>query len=211
MDVPYIQLPEIYCEDVNICLKPFDQKYASSLQMALNDPKIAHQVSHIPFPYEILHAIQWIDGRSSIVIDTSKRVDFIIIRIIDGVEVVAGSVAFIEMHESRAKNHMAQVSMWVSSVFEGQGIATAALKKLIAFGFEELKLHKIHGYAHPENSGSIAVMKKAGMNHEATIVDDWVREIDGEEYLADSYICSIINPVSRFKKLPGDYRSRFNE
>ncbi|PZF74364.1 GNAT family N-acetyltransferase [Taibaiella soli] len=48
----------------------------------------------------------------------------------------------------------------------GSGYATEAAKKLIRFGFEDLKLHRIEAGCAVENIGSVRVLEKAGMTLE---------------------------------------------
>jgi len=51
--------------------------------------------------------------------------------------------------------------------FWNKGYATEALKKLIDFGFSEMKLHRIEAGCATGNTGSYKVMEKAGMQREA--------------------------------------------
>lgn len=53
----------------------------------------------------------------------------------------------------------------------GHGYATDAARALIAFGFGQLELHRISAAAGPENSASIAVIKRLGMTYEGRIRD----------------------------------------
>lgn len=48
----------------------------------------------------------------------------------------------------------------------GRGYATECLKRLLRFGFEELKLHRIEAGCAVENIGSVRVLEKAGMLRE---------------------------------------------
>ncbi|MFC7441498.1 GNAT family N-acetyltransferase [Laceyella putida] len=48
----------------------------------------------------------------------------------------------------------------------GRGYTTEALKLIVKFAFEELKLHRIEAHAMPENLGSIRVLEKAGFKKE---------------------------------------------
>lgn len=48
----------------------------------------------------------------------------------------------------------------------GQGFAAEAAGGLIAFGFENLGLHRIYATCRPGNKGSARVMQKAGMAYE---------------------------------------------
>lgn len=48
-----------------------------------------------------------------------------------------------------------------------RGYATESLKRIITFGFEDLKLHRIEAGCATENIGSAKVLEKAGMLKEA--------------------------------------------
>ena len=48
----------------------------------------------------------------------------------------------------------------------GQGIAAEALERVLQFGFEELKLHRIEAKFMEENERSRHVMEKVGMTFE---------------------------------------------
>ncbi len=50
--------------------------------------------------------------------------------------------------------------------FWGNGYATEALKEVITFGFQSLKLHRIEAGCATENIGSIKVLEKVGMTRE---------------------------------------------
>lgn len=49
----------------------------------------------------------------------------------------------------------------------GKGYATESLKKILIFGFETLKLHRIEAGCATKNIGSINVLEKVGMKREA--------------------------------------------
>lgn len=51
--------------------------------------------------------------------------------------------------------------------FWNKGYATETLRQLIAFGFDDLQLHRIEAGCATENTGSYKVMEKAGMTREA--------------------------------------------
>ncbi|WP_323757199.1 GNAT family N-acetyltransferase [Roseivirga sp.] len=50
--------------------------------------------------------------------------------------------------------------------FWGKGYCTEALKLVLAFGFDELKLHRIEAGCAVDNVGSARVLEKAGMTKE---------------------------------------------
>ncbi|MGI2329533.1 GNAT family N-acetyltransferase [Planococcus sp. YIM B11945] len=51
----------------------------------------------------------------------------------------------------------------------GKGIATEAVQLVVAFGFEQLRLHRIEAYVSPRNMGSIRVLQKAGFLNEGLL------------------------------------------
>ena len=53
-----------------------------------------------------------------------------------------------------------------------QGYVTEALRAVVAFGFEQLGLHRIIASCDPENTGSYRVMEKAGMQREGYLREE---------------------------------------
>jgi [ribosomal protein S5]-alanine N-acetyltransferase len=57
----------------------------------------------------------------------------------------------------------------IDEAYIGRGIATEAVRLLIAFGFEQLRLHRLEAYVSPRNLGSIRVLQKAGFQNEGLL------------------------------------------
>lgn len=62
----------------------------------------------------------------------------------------------------------AEVGYVLNPSYWGLGIATEALLRVMRFGFEELKLHRIEAKFIQGNDRSLQVMKKVGMTFEGT-------------------------------------------
>jgi ribosomal-protein-alanine N-acetyltransferase len=62
-----------------------------------------------------------------------------------------------------------EVGFLLAKPFWGQGFASEAARLSIQFGFEEIALDHIIALVHPENTASLAVVKKCGFEYEATI------------------------------------------
>ncbi|AIM37561.1 GNAT family acetyltransferase [Sphingobacterium sp. ML3W] len=71
----------------------------------------------------------------------------------------------IKLGKEKYKN--AEVWFKLDSRFWNKGYATESLKRIIAFGFDELNLHRIEAGCAVENTGSIHVLEKVGMLREA--------------------------------------------
>ena len=57
----------------------------------------------------------------------------------------------------------------------GHGYATEATLRLLAFGFGELKLHRIYATCDPKNRASTRVLEKAGMRYEGHLRDHLIQ------------------------------------
>ena len=65
-----------------------------------------------------------------------------------------------------AAHHRAEVGYWIGKAFWNRGLATAALRLLIQFGFEQLQLNRIEAGHFVHNAASGRVMQKANMRYE---------------------------------------------
>lgn len=78
---------------------------------------------------------------------------------------VIGS-CYIAVRDGRSRQ--AEIGYMLGPAFWGQGFATEAANRLLAFGFDDLKLHRIFASGVvSENAGSVRVLEKIGMRREA--------------------------------------------
>ena len=63
----------------------------------------------------------------------------------------------------------AEVGYVLNPAYWGKGIATEALTRVLKFGFEEMKLHRIEARFIQENERSLHVMEKVGMTFEGVM------------------------------------------
>ena len=68
-------------------------------------------------------------------------------------------------------NNSAEIGYVLHPAFWGKGIAGEAIHRVMAFGFAELRLHRITAKIMAGNSASIRVAEKCGMRREATHID----------------------------------------
>ena len=87
----------------------------------------------------------------------------------------------------------AEIGYWISSDWTRKGIATAALKRMIDFAFEELALPRLKLVARSVNQGSNRVAEKAGFKK--------VRDYRDSRLKFNEYILENDNyPVKDFQK-----------
>jgi len=75
-----------------------------------------------------------------------------------------GMIGFYRM---QPENYRAEIGYMLSPKFHEKGFITEAVKRLITFGFDELKLHSIEAVIDPENFASEKVLQKTGFIKEA--------------------------------------------
>jgi ribosomal-protein-serine acetyltransferase len=70
------------------------------------------------------------------------------------------------INEIRAMHGVANLGYWVRSSHTGSGIATAIVKQLSAWVFDNMQLNRLELVIASENLASLRVAQKAGANHE---------------------------------------------
>lgn len=58
------------------------------------------------------------------------------------------------------------IGYWVGARFARQGVMTAAMRALVPFAFDSLRLHRLEAACIPTNAASIALLEKAGFRRE---------------------------------------------
>ncbi|MFJ4343382.1 GNAT family N-acetyltransferase [Streptomyces sp. NPDC088915] len=99
-----------------------------------------------------------------------------------------------ELHVRSHKQRQGEISYIVHPRVWGQGIGTEIGRQLLAHGFGELGLHRIHATCDPRNLGSSRVLSKIGMTYEGHLRDTAL--------LHDGWRDSMI-----FSSLEGEWRS----
>jgi ribosomal-protein-alanine N-acetyltransferase len=77
---------------------------------------------------------------------------------------VLGIIGYYRM---QPENYRAEIGYILLPEFHGKGIITEAVKRLIKYGFNDLKLHSIEAVIDPENFASEKVLQKCGFVKEA--------------------------------------------
>ena len=146
--------PQIETE--RLTLRPFRLLDAQVVQSLAGEREISDTTMNIPHPYEDGMAEEWIRGHKS-VYEAGKGITFAIVLRGDGS--LVGAIG-LRIDRSFGK---AELGYWVGKPFWNRGYATEATAALLAFGFEELQLNRIHAAHLARNPSSGRVMEKAGM------------------------------------------------
>ena len=82
-------------------------------------------------------------------------------------------------------HNSAEIGYVLNPDFWGKGLAKEAIMRLMAFGFAELRLHRLTARIMTQNTASKRVAEKCGMRHEATHIESML--IKGNYETIDEY------------------------
>lgn len=69
-------------------------------------------------------------------------------------------------HVVRGVTQSCSLGYWMGEAYAGQGLMTAAVKAIIPFVFDTLRLHRLEAACLPHNAASIRLLEKAGFTRE---------------------------------------------
>ena len=118
--------------------------------------------------------------------DTEQKKAYRWAILLKGKNICIGQIAFFFVDE---KNHSAEIEYCIGRKFQNMGFATEATKAVIAYGFEQIKLHTIRICHRSNNLPSKKVIQKCGFHYDGTLRDYFC--IDGTYF--DRLYYSILN------------------
>jgi RimJ/RimL family protein N-acetyltransferase len=162
-----IRGPILATEDTTITLAPYCGALRAGVLAAANDERITRFMGdQFPYPYNEEDADAWIAECEA----QDPPRSFAIL--IDGT--VGGGVGCEPMGDIRTGS--AEVGWWVAPRWWGRGVATAAVRRYIAYCFEDLDLHRVEAGVFLSNPGSARVAEKAGFELEGISRDAYLKK-----------------------------------
>lgn len=98
-------------------------------------------------------------------------------------------IGIIGHYRIKPEHYRAEVGYMLLPAYNGNGIISEALQKVVEYGFKEMKLHSIEAILDPKNGGSEKVLLKNGFVKEAHLIEN--EYYDGR--FLDTLIYSILN------------------
>lgn len=164
-------------ETERLILRPHSLWDADELQKLIDDKDIASTTLNIPHPYTLEDAIDWLGQREE-KFETTSSPQFAITHK-DGYIIGGIGLNVNKEHEN------AELGYWIGKKFWGEGYCTEAARAVLIYGFEVMRLNRIHAKHFTRNPTSGRVMQKIGMKHEGCLrqeVKKWDNFEDLEVY-----------------------------
>ena len=145
-----------------LVLRPLTMADAPDVQRLAGEREVASTTLRIPHPYEPGMAEQWISTHQERY-ERGELVNFAIIRRTDNT-----LIGYIGLHINPHHAH-AELGYWLGIPFWSQGYCTEAARAVVQYGFEVLRLHRIHAAHMTRNPASGRIMQKIGMAYEGCL------------------------------------------
>ncbi len=145
-----------------LILRQFTDRDLPDIVRLAGDRLIADTTLRIPHPYSEKDGEAWLKYQTE-ELKTGKGVTYAVT--LGETGELVGSIS---LSISKANNN-AELGYWIGRPYWNKGYATEAARRLIQFGFEELKFNRIHAHYMVRNPASGRVMVKAGMKPEGLL------------------------------------------
>ncbi len=89
----------------------------------------------------------------------------------------------------------ASIGYIFGDAFWGQGFASEAASAVVAWAIAQPEIYRVWATCHPDNLGSAAVLRKAGLRHEATLAN-WEARPQLGEVAGPSHMYALIKPTA---------------
>ncbi len=147
-------------ETKRLILRPFTMADAADVQRLAGDRAIAATTGgNIPHPYEDGMAEEWIASHPKLY-EEGKAVNFAVVLRADSLLIGATALTIGET------TRRAELGYWIGKPYWGRGYCTEAAQTMVEYGFEVLRLNRIHACHFGSNPASGRVMQKLGMSYE---------------------------------------------
>lgn len=156
-----LEIPVLTTESGRFILRPFTLDDAPNVYRYLSDPRIAATTT-VEHPYPEGAAERWI-ARHQESAQAGDSIAWAIVRTED-----SHLLGVISLYLTPA-HRRGELGYWLGVPHWGEGIMSEAARRVVAYGFASLGLHRIEAQCLPTNTGSARVMEKCGMRFEGVL------------------------------------------
>ncbi|MCR9172349.1 MAG: GNAT family N-acetyltransferase [bacterium] len=172
---------KLHHQGSGVALRKVQIEDRDQLVFLANNAKIANNLRNdFPHPYTIEDADNFIKSAQ----EADPTLRFCIEK--DGVYV--GNIGIHPQQDIYQKN--AEIGYFIGEPYWGQGIASQAVKMIVAYGFEQLRYHRIYAGVFSYNTASKKVLENAGFTYEGSATESVYK--NGQIF--DELRYAILNP-----------------
>jgi RimJ/RimL family protein N-acetyltransferase len=168
---------KLHFETERLLLRQFNRSDLETFLAYRNDPAVArYQSWEVPYPRE--KAIEFVQKMSIATPAQSSGLQLAVE--LKSTRAMIGDVAFFIQRDD---DRQAMIGYSLARPFWRNGYATEAVSRLIAYLFDEMKLHRISAECDVENISSWRLLEKLGFRREAHLIENiYFKGAYGSEY-----------------------------
>ena len=149
-------------EGKRIILRKLKLSDALDIYKNLQDKEMVKWTLNIPWPYKKQNAVKFIKRTHYAIRKKSGYAFGIVLKETNKV------IGLVDISHIDWKNKNAELGYWLGKKYWGRGYTTEAVKLILRFAFEKLKLHRVYAHLFEENIASRRVLEKTGFRLEGT-------------------------------------------
>jgi len=149
-------------ETERLLLRPLTLDDAPRIERLAGDKLVAASTLNMPYPYEREMAEDFVHATRT---DLNKRHGFVLCIADKTTNDLLGCIGLTPAYRHDA----AELGYWMGVPYWGKGYTTEAARRMIQFGFEEVKLNRVFALCFSDNPASARVLEKSGMKHEGVL------------------------------------------
>lgn len=153
-----ITLP-LRLETPRLVLRDWRPNDIPDLIEGLNDVSVARWLAHVPHPYTIEAAEQWLAYCAHLAVTGGERSAYELAIELRRAQKVIGGVSLSRISRLHGT---AGGGIWLNARYQGQGYGLEAFGEKVRFAFEDLGLRKLENGYFPGNEASKAMQAKLG-------------------------------------------------
>jgi len=152
-------------ETKRLILRDITMKDAKDIVKNLNNVKISRYLLVVPYPYTMKDAKWWVNECKRKAKEKPRESYSLHIELKSKKGIIGGvGLSKIDNFQGTAS-----IGYWLGEDYWRQGIVSEAVREVLDFAFNKLKLRKVELYAFAENKASNALAKKMGFKLEGKI------------------------------------------
>ena len=175
---------KVKIETERLILRDLENSDATELAEQGNEKEINYFVWYIPYPFREQDAKKLIENRRK---DYRKKRGIYELAIIH--KESGKLMGLVSLYNIDKENNRAKIGYWLGNGYRGKGYASETIKKMIEFGFKELKLNKLSAKALASNEKSNKLLERLGFRMVGVKRKD---KKNGKDYL-DTVIWELLN------------------
>ncbi|MBE9178032.1 GNAT family N-acetyltransferase [Oculatella sp. LEGE 06141] len=130
----------------------------------LNDKSVSDAIPVLPYPYTEATADWWIQHRLELLSENGKEISFAL-RNSEGY--LIGSVGADDFRIG--KTHKAEIGYWLARAYQGQSLASDALRVFVRYAFDHLEVTRLTAHTLDFNIASARILEKNGFKLEGCL------------------------------------------